>query len=79
VIHTDGAIGSLDNPFNKQLMGAIDYLNKVYDGTMPGIDGVGDIQIQCKWLPIGKPYPTKWGLRLRYIAHFTSQTAPFVQ
>lgn len=46
VIHTGGAIGSLDNPTDAQLLGAIDYLNSVYNGTMPGIEGVGDIQIQ---------------------------------
>ncbi len=46
VIHTGGAVGSLDNPSDAQLTGAIDYLNSVYNGTMPGIEGVGDIQIQ---------------------------------
>lgn len=46
VIHTGGAVGSLDNPSDAQLLGAIDYLNSVYNGTMPGIEGVGDIQIQ---------------------------------
>lgn len=46
VIHTGGAIGSLDNPSDAQLLGAIDYLNSVYNGTMPGIEGVGDIEIQ---------------------------------
>lgn len=46
VIHAGGAVGDLDNPTDAQLMGAIDYLNTVYNGTMPGIEGVGDIQIQ---------------------------------
>jgi hypothetical protein len=46
VIHNGGAIGSLDNPSDAQLLGAIDYLNNVYNGTMPGIEGVGDIEIQ---------------------------------
>jgi hypothetical protein len=46
VIHTGSAIGSQDNPVDAQLAGTIDYLNSVYGGTMPGIEGVGDMQIQ---------------------------------
>jgi hypothetical protein len=46
VIHTGGAIGSIYNPSDAQIMGAIDYLNSVFNGTIPGIEGVGDIQIQ---------------------------------
>lgn len=48
VIHTGGAIGSLYNPTDQQIQGAIDYLNAVYNGTYPGLNaaGAGDLQIQ---------------------------------
>lgn len=46
VIHTGGAVGTIYNPSDAQIQGAIDYLNQVYDGTWPGTQGVGEIQIQ---------------------------------
>ncbi len=46
VIHTGDAIGTIYNPTDAQLLATIDYLNRVYDGSYPGITGVGDIQIQ---------------------------------
>lgn len=46
VVHTGGAIGSIYNPTDAQIQGAIDYLNAVYNGTYPGTEGVGDLQIQ---------------------------------
>jgi hypothetical protein len=46
VVHTGGAIGSIYNPTDAQILGAIDYLNQVYNGSYPGTQGVGDLQIQ---------------------------------
>jgi len=46
IVHTGGAIGSIYNPTDAQVSGAIDYLNQVYNGTYPGTIGVGDLQIQ---------------------------------
>jgi Pregnancy-associated plasma protein-A/GEVED domain/Secretion system C-terminal sorting domain len=46
VIHTGGAIGTIYNPSNAQITGAINYLNQVYNGTYPGIQGAGDLQVQ---------------------------------
>jgi hypothetical protein len=46
VIHTGGAVGTIYNPTDVQIEGAIDYLNQVYAGTLPGTEGVGDMQIQ---------------------------------
>ena len=46
VVHTGGAIGSIYNPTDAQIIGAINYLNAVYNGTYPGIQGAGDLQIQ---------------------------------
>jgi hypothetical protein len=46
VVHIGGAIGSIYNPTDAQIQGAIDYLNQVYNGTYPGTTGAGDIQIQ---------------------------------
>jgi hypothetical protein len=46
VVHTGGAIGSIYNPTDAQILGAIDYLNEVYNGSYPGTQGVGDLQIQ---------------------------------
>ena len=46
----DPTIGSAYNPSAAQITGAIDYINKVYDGTWTGtggaITGAGDLQIQ---------------------------------
>lgn len=47
IVHTGGAIGTVYNPTDAQIISVIDYLNKVYDGTADGLSGgVGDIQIQ---------------------------------
>jgi len=46
VVHTGGVIGTLYNPTDARITGAIAYLNAVYNGSYPGIQGVGDIQIQ---------------------------------
>jgi hypothetical protein len=46
VINTGGAVGTIYNPTDAQVLGAINYLNQVYNGTYPGTQGVGDIQIQ---------------------------------
>jgi len=45
VVHTGGAIGSIYNPTTAQIQSTINYLNQVYEGTYPGTEGVGDIQI----------------------------------
>jgi len=46
VVHTGGAVGTIYNPTDAQIIGAIDYLNAVYNGSYPGIQGAGDLQIQ---------------------------------
>lgn len=52
VMHTGGAVGSIYNPADAQIMGAISYLNAVYSGTFPGMQapveggGVVDMEIQ---------------------------------
>jgi hypothetical protein len=46
VIHTGGAIGTIYNPTDAQILGAIAYLNNVYNGSIPGTEGAGDLQIQ---------------------------------
>jgi len=47
IVHSGGAVGSIYNPNDAQIIAAIDYLNKVWDGTAAGFTGgVGDMQIQ---------------------------------
>jgi hypothetical protein len=46
VVHTGGAIGTIYNPTDAQITGAIDYLNAVYNGSWAGTGGAGDLQIQ---------------------------------
>jgi len=52
VMHTGGAVGTIYNPSDAQIQGAIDYLNQVYAGTYPGMQepveggGVVDMEIQ---------------------------------
>ncbi|HVU57012.1 MAG TPA: M43 family zinc metalloprotease [Puia sp.] len=47
IVHTGGAIGTIYNPTDAQIQGAIDYLNAVYNGTYPTLSGgVGDLGIQ---------------------------------
>lgn len=38
VMHTGDAVGSIYNPSDADIMGAIDYLNQVYAGTYPGME-----------------------------------------
>ncbi len=52
VMHTGGAVGTIYNPTDAQIMGAIDYLNDVYAGTYPGMSapveggGIVDMEVQ---------------------------------
>ena len=47
IVHTGNAIGTIYNPTDAQIQGAIDYLNAVYNGTYPTLSGgVGDLGIQ---------------------------------
>src|SRR5579871_3453408 len=50
IINTGGDIGSIYNPTDDQIVGAIDYLNQVYNGTWPGTVtsgyGAGNLGIQ---------------------------------
>lgn len=52
VMHTGGAVGTIYNPTDAQITGAINYLNAVYAGTFPGMQapieggGVVDMEIQ---------------------------------
>ncbi|MGZ8542187.1 MAG: zinc-dependent metalloprotease, partial [Chitinophagaceae bacterium] len=52
VMHTGGAVGSIYNPSDAQIMGAINYLNQVFAGTYAGMQapveggGVVDMEIQ---------------------------------
>ncbi len=50
VITNGGAIGAADNPTDAQIIAAIDYINKVYDGSWTGsggsILGAGDLQVK---------------------------------
>jgi hypothetical protein len=46
IVHTGGAIGTIYNPSDADIQNTIAYLNEVYNGTFPGTEGVGDIEIQ---------------------------------
>ncbi len=52
VMHTGGAVGTIYNPSDAQITGAIDYLNQVFAGTYPGMtppsggSSVVDLEIQ---------------------------------
>jgi hypothetical protein len=46
VISTGGDIGTIYNPTDAQILGAIDYLNAVYNGSYPGTAGAGNLGIQ---------------------------------
>jgi hypothetical protein len=47
VVHTGGAVGTIYNPTDAQIIGAINYLNSIYDGSDASLyGGVGDMQIQ---------------------------------
>ena len=51
-MHTGGAVGTIYNPTDAQINGAIGYLNQVFAGTFPGMTapveggGVVDLEIQ---------------------------------
>jgi hypothetical protein len=53
VMHTGGAIGTIYNPSDAQIMGAIDYLNDVYAGSYPGmtppIEGGGVVNMEIQF------------------------------
>lgn len=52
VMHTGGAVGTIYNPSDAQILGAINYLNQVYAGTYSGMTAysaggaAGDMEIQ---------------------------------
>jgi hypothetical protein len=52
VMHTGGAVGTIYNPTDAQIQGAINYLNQVYNGTFPGMTSpaggiaAGDLEVQ---------------------------------
>jgi hypothetical protein len=52
VMHTGGAVGTIYNPTDAQITGAINYLNQVFAGTYPGMQapveggGVVDMDVQ---------------------------------
>jgi hypothetical protein len=46
IIHTGDVPGTIYNPDDTRITQTIDYLNSVYNGTMAGIQGIGDIGIQ---------------------------------
>ncbi|GGB15260.1 zinc-dependent metalloprotease [Puia dinghuensis] len=50
VIHTGGDVGTIYNPSDAQILGALSYLNQVYNGTWPGTVttgyGAGNLGIQ---------------------------------
>jgi hypothetical protein len=58
VLHTGGAEGTVHNPSTADIQGAIDYLNSVFDGSLPGGEGVGDIGIKFEFAtrdPLNNP------------------------
>jgi hypothetical protein len=52
VMHTGGAVGTIYNPSDAQIIGAINYLNQVFAGTYPGMTapveggGIVDMEVQ---------------------------------
>ncbi len=52
VMHTGGAVGTIYNPSDAQIIAAIDYLNEVYAGIYPGMTApssggaAGDMEVQ---------------------------------
>lgn len=54
VMHTGGAIGSIYNPTDAQISGAIDYLNQVYAGTYSGmeapVEGGGVVNLELQFV-----------------------------
>jgi hypothetical protein len=46
VVTTGGSRGSIYNPTDSQIVATMAYLNAVYNGTYPGTQGAGDLQMQ---------------------------------
>ncbi len=46
VISTGGAVGTIYNPADAQILSALDYLNAVYNGSYQGTVGAGNLGIQ---------------------------------
>jgi len=46
VLNTGGAEGTIYNPSTANIQDALTYLNSVYNGTLPGGEGVGEIGVQ---------------------------------
>jgi len=53
VMHTGGAVGTIYNPTDAQINGAINYLNQVFSGTYPGmsapIEGGGVVNMELQF------------------------------
>lgn len=53
VMHTGGAVGTIYNPSDAQLLGAINYLNQVFAGTYPGmqqpVEGGGVVNMELQF------------------------------
>lgn len=53
IMHTGGAVGSIYNPTDAQITGAIDYINQVFAGTYTGmeepVEGGGVVNLQLKF------------------------------
>ncbi len=54
VMHTGGAVGSVYNPSDANIIGAIDYLNQIYSGTYSGmeapVEGGGVVDMELKFV-----------------------------
>ena len=54
VMHTGGAVGTVYNPSDVQINGAIEYLNQIYAGTYPGMEepeeGGGVVNMELKFV-----------------------------
>lgn len=54
VMHTGGAVGTIYNPTDAQIIGAIDYLNQIYGGTYAGmqepVEGGGVVNMELQFV-----------------------------
>jgi Pregnancy-associated plasma protein-A len=54
VMHTGGAVGTIYNPSDANIIGAINYLNQVYGGTYPGmeqpVEGGGVVNMELQFV-----------------------------
>jgi hypothetical protein len=54
VMHTGGAVGTIYNPSDANIIGAINYLNQVYAGTYPGmeqpVEGGGVVNMELQFV-----------------------------